>query len=384
MKTWLKFGIPVLVLVLAVYFFSRQLTLTVSVAPATRGTAVNAVTGTVEVKANADIHVKAKHRGEIIENRVKAGESVEAGGVIAVQASEDLDLQIEQVEIRLAAADARALLESTHRIDLESLDDDIEGVKLAVELKQSPLSRLENLKRERRKKEILWQLEEIQERETLGLLRNQLAQLSLQKEEMLTRAPFAGTIAAINAFKGDLVNGNQNLVRLVAHGRFVLMELTEEDYFGVRPGQPVTIRLASYPDRTFEGKVARLEDVADADSKTRNVILKVDADDRTRNVPNAPGSTPAMSASTGLTGEGYLVKDERADAILIPRRALIGNLVYVVSGGVVDVRRVRPGYIGLNTVEILEGIEVGERVVLENQNLLKPDQRVGVTESDSR
>lgn len=370
MKTWLKFGIPVLIILLAVYFFSRQLTLTVSVAPAERGTAVNAVTGTVEVKANADIHVKAQHRGEIVENRVNAGDAVEAGEVIAVQSSENLDLQIEQVGIRLEAADSRASLESTHKIDLESLDEQVEGVELAVELKQSPVSRLENLKRERRKKEILWRLEEIQERETLGLLRNQLAQLSLQREEMVARAPFAGTIAAINAFKGDLVNGNQNLVRLVAHGRFVLMELTEEDYFGVEPGQPVTIRLASYPDRTFEGKVTRLEDVADADSKSRNVIVEVEADDNVL-VP-------------GLTGEGYLVKDERADAVLIPRRALIGNLVYVVSGGVVDVRRVRPGYIGLNAVEILEGIEEGDLVVLENQNLLKPDQRVGVIESDSR
>jgi RND family efflux transporter MFP subunit len=370
MKRWLKIGIPVLLIAAAVYFFNRQFTLTVLVEPAVTGTAVNAVTGTVEVWAYADIHVKAQNRGQIVETPVNPGDIVEAGDIIAVQESNQLDLQIEQVNIRLEAATDRDTLESTHAVDLESLDEQMEGVALAVELKQAPVSQLENLKRERRKREILYELEEIQERESRRLLENQLAQLSLQKDQMSTPAPFAGTIAEINAFKGDLVNPSQNLVRLVSHGRYVLMELTEEDYFGVRDGQPVTLRLASYPDRTFEGTVTRLEDVANSNSKTRNVIVNVDAPDNVL-VP-------------GLTGEGYLVKDERENSVLIPRRALIGNLVYVVNNGDVEVRRVQPGYLGLNKAEILDGIEAGDLVVLEDQNLLKPGDRVEVSEAGSR
>lgn len=370
MKPLLKFGLPLLILLGAIWFFSRQLTLTVPVGTAEKGTAVNAVTGTVEVWAYMDIHVKAQYRGQILENPVQPGDAVEAGDVVAVQEAEDLELRMEQVRIRLEAAEARESLESTHRIDLESLDEELEGVALAVELEQAPVSRLDNLKRERRKKEVLWKLGEIQERESRSLLANQLAQLSLQKAKMTTTAPFAGTVAQLNAFKGDLVNAGQNLVRLVSNGRYILMELTEEDYFGVENGQSVTLRLASYPDRTFEGTVTRLEDVANASNKTRNVVVNVEAADSLL-VP-------------GLTGEGYLVKNERADAVLIPRRALIGNLVYVVEDGLVDVRRVRPGYLGLNKAEIIEGIEEGDQVVLEDQNLLKPGQRVGIEPSGPR
>jgi RND family efflux transporter MFP subunit len=362
MRNWIKFGAPLLVLLLIAWWFSRQLTMSVLVAPAGTGTAVNAVTGTVEVLAYVDIHVKADNRGEIAENRVLAGDVVEKDDVIAVQDARLLDLQIEQVRIRLEAAGAREELESTHKIDLESLEQELEGIKLAVELKQAPLSRLENLERERRKKDVLFNLEMIQQRETLRLLENQLEQLNLQKEQTAIRAPFGGTVAIVNAFKGDLINPGQNIVRLVSHGRLVLMELTEEDYFGVQDGQAVTLRLASYPDRSFQGTVKRLEDVANSNSKTRNLFVEVDAPD-TVLVP-------------GLTGEGYLVKDERPDAVLIPRRALIGNLVYVLDGGKIEVRRVKPGYLGLNKAEILEGIEPGEQVVLEDQNLLKPGQRV--------
>jgi RND family efflux transporter MFP subunit len=370
MKRFLKFGIPVLLILAGVIYFNRQLTLTVLVEPAETGTAVNAVTGTVEVLAYIDIHVKAENRGRIAENVVEAGQVVEAGEVIAVQEAEDLDLRIEQVRIRLDAANARNELESTHRIDLETLEDEREGTSLAVELKQAPVSQLERVERELRKKRILLELEQIQERETLRLLENQLAQLTLQKGQMTTEAPFGGTIAAINAFKGDLISGGQNLVRLVSHGRYLLMELTEEDYFGVADGQPVTLRLASYPDRTFEGTVTRLEDVANASNKTRNVIVEVEAPDSVL-VP-------------GLTGEGYLVKEERAGAVLVPRRALIGNLVYVVVDGKVEVRRVRAGFRGLNQAEILEGVEAGELVVLEDQNLLRPGDRVDIEQAGTR
>lgn len=370
MKTWLKFGIPVLVILVAFLLIRRQFNVSVLVLPATTGTAVNAVTGTAEVMAHIDIRVKAQSRGEIIRNEVKAGDVVEAGDVISTQDSAQLDLQIEQVRIRLEAAQARARLESLNKIDLESLDSELEGVGLAVELKQAPQSRLDDVERNRRKKEIQWQLEQIQEQENLKLLQNQLDQFLLQKEQMTTLAPFAGTVAEILAFKGDIVNGGQNLVRLISHGRWVRMELTEEDYYGVRGDQDVTLRLASYPDRTFSGKVFRLEDVANSGSKTRNLFVIVDAEDSVL-VP-------------GLTGEGYLVKAERPDAVLIPRRALIGNLVYVVDGGKVEVRRVQPGFLGLNQAEILEGIEPGDLVILEDQNLLKPGDRVEASRQDQR
>ena len=362
MKRWWKIGLPILIVVLAIYFFSRQLTLSVLVAPATTGTAINAVTGTVEVLAGFDIRVKAQSRGKIVKGVVKAGDAVEEGHLLALQDSEELELQIEQARIRLEAAIARTGLESTHRIDLEKLDEELEGVKLSVELKQSPQSRLENLLRDRRKLDVLWKLQEIQEKESEELLKNQLDQLLLQKAFMSTKSPFAGVVAEVNAFRGDLVNAGQNLVRLVSHGRYVLMELTEEDYYGVRNDQPVTLRLASYPDRTFKGSVTRLSDVANSNNKTRNVVVNVEAPDSVL-VP-------------GLTGEGYLVKDERSDAILIPRRALIGNLVYVVAGGKVEIRRIRHGFLGLNKAEVLEGIEEGDLVVLEDQNLLKPGEKV--------
>jgi len=364
MKNLLKFGIPLIVVLLVAFVIRQQFKVTVLVSAAEVDTAMNAVAGTVEVWAFMDINVKAQNRGQIVETPVLAGQNVEEGDIIAVQASEELDLRIEDVGIRLEAARAREQLESTHTIDLETLGEQIEGMRLSVDLGQAPSSSLEKLLRERRKREIALRLEEITSKQGLERLENEHAQLQFQREKMTTRAPFAGTVAAIQAFKGDLVNAGQNLVRLVSEGRYILMELTEADYYGVADGQAVTLHLASYPNQTFEGTVTRLEDVANASSKTRNLVVNVDAPDDVL-VP-------------GLTGEGFLVKDERPEAVLIPRRALIGSSVYVVNDGRVEIRWVRAGYLGLNKAEILEGIEAGDMVVLEDQNLLKDGDSVEV------
>lgn len=370
MKTALKIGIPLLLVLAAVFWLNRLYTKTVLVEPAAPGTAVNAVTGTVEIWANADLHIKAEHRGIIKDVPARVGEVVEAGAPLVVQSSEDLDLRIQQAEIRLESATARSNLESTHRIDLESLDEELEGVRLAVDLKQSPASRLSDLLRQRRKKAVQMELEEINLRESIRLFRNQLELLTLQKEQMTARAPFGGIVTEVFAIKGDLVNTGHNLIRFVSHGRFAMMELTEEDTFAVRKGQPVTLRLAGYPGRSFHGTVDALQQVADPDSKTRNVIVKVDE--------------PDSVLTPGLTGEGYLVKDEREGSIIIPRRALIGNQVYCVVDGNVEVRTVTPGYLGLNKAEITSGLAEGDLVILEDQDLLEPGDRVRVVRSDER
>jgi RND family efflux transporter MFP subunit len=362
-KLWIALVAGAL-LAAVVLITSRNWSPVVLTASAVNGTAVNAVTGTAEVLAFGDIDVKAQHRGTVVESAVRAGQHVAKGEILMVQDSEDLRLRMQQVEIRLRAARSRSAVESRHAIDLESLDEDVERMRISVELGQTPASRLDQLQRDRRKLEVNFSLETINDREQVALLENQLQQMQLQLEQLTTRAPFAGRVVVLKAFPGDLINSGQSLLRLVSNSRQVRLELTEEDYAGVAEGQTVVLRLASFPERSFEGKVIRLEGVADADSKTRNVFVSLEAE--------------ADLVVPGLTGEGLVLKAQREDAVLIPRRALLGNRVYVVESGLVDIRRVQPGFIGLNQVEIVSGIAAGDSVVLEEQNALRHGQRVRV------
>ena len=68
--------------------------------------------------------------------------------------------------------------------------------------------------------------------------------------------------------------------------------------------------------------------------------------------------------------------------MIIPRRALIGDKVMVVTEGVVDVRSVESGYESLNEVEIVSGVEVGELIVTEELDLFRDGDRVNPIETN--
>ena len=78
----------------------------------------------------------------------------------------------------------------------------------------------------------------------------------------------------------------------------------------------------------------------------------------------------------GLTGEVSIIIAKRANAVIVPRRALVGEYLYVVEGGRLALRKVVKGYEGLNEVEILSGLQAGESVVVEQQDRYREGERV--------
>lgn len=78
----------------------------------------------------------------------------------------------------------------------------------------------------------------------------------------------------------------------------------------------------------------------------------------------------------GLTGEVSIIIAKRANAVIVPRRALVGEYVYVAEGGRLMLRKVVKGYEGLNEVEIVSGLQAGEQVVVEQQDRYREGERV--------
>lgn len=345
-----------------VYWFTLQLREEVPVAEAMTGTSFDVVTGTVKVYANLDVKVKSERPGLITDVAVELGQVVEEDEVLVVQDSTELRIELEQARIRMDAAAARKAVPNPITFDLETLETEVTGTRLAVELSEATPVELERTEREVSKQEARLQRENISEQENVDFWTEQYRQLRYQILRMTTRAPFDGKVVEILKFKGDRVHGNQELMRLVSHGRWVEMTLSEEDVFGVSAGQRVVVRLASYPNREFEGEVTGLAYFADSDEKTRKVFVRLAAEDELL-VP-------------GLTGEGIVYRGQRENAVLIPRRALYGDRVYVVSEGRVEIRRVKPGFRGLHRAEVLEGLEEGELVVLEGQAAMRDGQLI--------
>jgi membrane fusion protein (multidrug efflux system) len=122
----------------------------------------------------------------------------------------------------------------------------------------------------------------------------------------------------------------------------------------LRPGLVLQVESAAYSGKRFTGRVASLDSRIDATS--RAVTVRAD-------VPNPDGLLkPGMFLNVSLQ------RDQRT-AIVLPEESLVPEqsrqFVFVVEGGKAKKREVHIGERRPGSVEILDGLRVGERVIVE-------------------
>ena len=87
---------------------------------------------------------------------------------------------------------------------------------------------------------------------------------------------------------------------------------------------------------------------------------------------------PLEDLIPGKTGEVTITINQRQAKAVVPRRALVGNSVYVVKDGRVEIRTVKTDYIWLDGAEVVQGLQPGDEVIVENQDTFHDGDRVGV------
>jgi RND family efflux transporter MFP subunit len=164
---------------------------------------------------------------------------------------------------------------------------------------------------------------------------------------------------------GDLAVPGQPLLVLDDPRAYRLEALVGESAVGrVRLGQTVPVVVDSL-GRPLEGRVAEIIPAADPASRTVTVKLDLPAD---------PG------LRSGLFGRARFPAGER-QALLVPASALVerGQLTaaYVVDGhDIARLRLVTAGARHADRVEILSGLEAGERLVVEGAPRVSDGSRV--------
>jgi len=350
-----------LVLTLALWLALSYSRADALVGKAVRGTASDAVTGSAKVYANADIKVKTEVEGRIAEIPVDLGKAVKKGDAIMVLASDELNGEIRANVVQLKAAREKLRLPLPEETDLANLQDQLDRLKKQVEFGQASKADLEKGQRDLDKLQTTIAYRKIERDEQAALFEATVARLQARLARMTVKCPMDGTVIEQYKWPGDYVWTGNEIFRVASTGRWIELTLAEEDCAGVEAGQKAVVRLASYPDTTFNGTVTGLAAFSNSDNKTRAVFLSVDAPDAVL-VP-------------GLTGEGVLTRSEHANSVLVPRRALFGDRVYVVKNGRIDIRKVKTGFVGLDAAEIVSGVTAGETVVLEGQRALRRGEK---------
>ena len=333
------------------------------VSAATRGEAVKAVPGTVEVKAEFAIELKSEVGGRIILNELDIGKRVFKNDVLVQIDTGDVDLEIDRVKSEIVAAKRKMELGSTLRAEVLNKQDIVTNMERQVKAGAVPQAELDQQKRLLQQLQQKMELDEVALKLALETNNNLLQSKLREKAKMTLVAPSDGVVIGVVARVGDLIDKNAAIGTIMATGRTVEAKLSEENFAAVKVGLKATVRFLTYGEDHYNAVVTKI--LPSADPTTQRYIAYLDV-----HLP------PERSLVPGITGEVFIIVAQRANAILIPTRALVGDYVFVADGGVLTKRKVVKGYGSANLVEITSGLTVGDEVVVEQQDLFHDGERV--------
>lgn len=189
-------------------------------------------------------------------------------------------------------------------------------------------------------------------------------------------APFAGTIVAVASQVGEPVGtttvgtrGTTGFIILASLDELVVTaDFAESDVVNVQTGQSVRLEFDAIPGEIREGTVTQVAPYGSVDRLGATLTTY----EVTISVPSAPSGLRA-----GMTAQASITTEERLSVIAAPVTALVqlgdGFVVQVQAGdGTVSTVAVEVGIRGGYWVEILSGLQEGDRVVTGADGALPP------------
>lgn len=187
------------------------------------------------------------------------------------------------------------------------------------------------------------------------------------------RAVAGGVVLEKGAVRGMRFMPGEALYRIADLSNvWLIADVFEQDLGYIKPGQEVDVTVNSLPGRSFTGKVSFVYPTLTAESRTGKVRIEL---------PNADGLLkPNLYATVHLNGDLNVSPGATAE-LAVPDSALLDTgrrqAVLVETGeGRYEPRDVRAGARADGYVQILAGLEEGERVVVRANFLIDSESNL--------
>lgn len=312
--------------------------LPVAVARAATGATQTAFDGVVE--AVRQTVVAAQVPGAITSIEVKAGDRVKAG----------------QILLRI---DARAAEQATRASEAQT-----QAIRASLELARTDLARQQQLFQKNYISQAALERAEAQYKASAAQLNAQLAQTGAARTQSglhVLRAPYAGVVTELPVTVGDMALPGRPLLTLHDPAQLRVSAAIPQSAVSPRATldpSAIRVELPGLPSASQWPAVGTVGVLPSVDASTHSVTVRVD-------LPSGwTGAAPGLFARVWVT-DGQRGADGR---VIVPLRAVVqrGELtaLYVLDGkDQALLRQVRLGRTKGDSVEILSGIAVGERVV---------------------
>lgn len=353
------------------------------------------VSGSGKIRPAKEVDISSNVMGQITELAVEEGQAVRAGDFLLRVDPVRYRSAVEQVEASIAAADTNLALARENLTYAREILDRREGLyRQDLLSREAYLEAVQNVAREER-------ATRLREQE-LDRLRAQLVQSQHDLSQVSLSAPIDGVITKLNVEEGETaVTGTMNnpgTVLLTIADLSVVeaeIEIDETDIVQVAVGQPATVRIDAFPDRTFDAEVVEVgkSPIATAVSSSSQAInFKVVV----RVLERVEAARPGLSCTADI------VTATRTQALAVPIQSLIlrevavdakGNVIerdpveeliaqaqgtgatdseeleeiegaFIVRDGEAAFVSIEIGIAGERHFEVLSGLEEGQQVII--------------------
>ena len=339
-----------------------------------KGDLAKSVVATGKIEPITKVEIKSKASGIVKKLYVEYGDHVKAGQVLAELDKEQIQAQVRESEAALAAAEA-----DYERSKVDALGVDIPTLKRAYERAQGlaregvvSSSALDDAQRAYELAVNKQAVAKAQLAVNKAKVEQAKAQLANQQENLSYTtivAPIDGIILSRDVEVGDAVSSilvmgsSATLVMTVGdtHEVYVKGRVDESDIGKVYLGQPARIKVESFKDKTFTGKVTKISPMGVEKDNVTTFEVRVSIDN------------PGGELKAAMTANAEIILEEHKNVLMIPEGAVIYDKekkasVEVPANGGKDGKKTMAITIGISNgakTEVLSGLKEGEQVVLQ-------------------
>lgn len=200
-------------------------------------------------------------------------------------------------------------------------------------------------------------------RESITVSERRLEAAQAAVERTLLLAPFDGTVAEINAELGEYVTPSPpGIPTLPAIDLmdisclYVSAPIDEVDAPQIKTGMTACVSLDAFAEKRCSGTVSRIAPyVLEKEKQARTVEVEVKLTD----------PKDLKELLPGYSADIEVLLTSKPQAIRIPAEAVMENnrILLVKDDGLLEERAFKPGLSNWNTVEVISGLNVGDKIV---------------------
>lgn len=325
------------------------------------------VTGKIVPESEQKVFLEAE-KGTIKEYKVEENQVVKAGEALILYDSSKIDTELNRAVRHRDLTQKRGEMEQNQ---IAVVNKRIAEAKKKVESKEGTQDEVNQLNNEKVQLEIQYEGTKAE----IASAQDEINEIDARKKEMTVVSKIDGIVVKINQNVAQTETGTpEPVVHIISSQPYkVIGTMSEFDAVKIKQGQPVTIRPKVYKDREWKGAVETVSQFPNEEGANGGEFGGGGG-----NVTMYPFKV-AITDDTAELRQGFHVSleiqvklNDSDKSLVIPHTALMNeggvDVAYVLVEGKLSRREVQTGGMSDEWMEVVEGVKLGEQVVITPQD----------------